>query len=287
MTRPVKSTANHIIPKELEGYGFNHKQWLFVQHYMLTRNGRQAAIKAGYKPGNAHVGAYRLLHLPKIVRFLEEEGSKYLTEQKEKLRLEQITAEETILQLARIAKPRLVLGKLIGPNGELLTPLEDLTEDETACIKEISSEPYYTWADVVEEVDEEINEGTEEGKGKKKKKTSSKKVLVGWVTRVKLHDPIRALELLGKYQGVTNFTESIQESTSDLMHTINAKDMKKQYENLSIDELKQLQMLLEKAKYGGKSLSPPSAVEDAIDVESEEVEEDTKEGTEESEDIDG
>jgi phage terminase small subunit len=58
----------------------SHRERLFADHYLLTLNGREAAVHAGYKdgPGTA-VAASRLLAKPHITAYIEARKKKFLT----------------------------------------------------------------------------------------------------------------------------------------------------------------------------------------------------------------
>lgn len=60
-----------IMKKEKE-HALTPRQLIFVQEYIKSRNGTQAAIKAGYSPKSAEVQASRLLKKDKIRKHLEK-----------------------------------------------------------------------------------------------------------------------------------------------------------------------------------------------------------------------
>lgn len=72
------------------------KQQLFVQEYLVDRNGRQAAIRAGYSARNPGYQAHRLLQNPEVAEAVGE-GLQGRT-----ARLE-VTAERVIEEIARRA----------------------------------------------------------------------------------------------------------------------------------------------------------------------------------------
>lgn len=50
----------------------NRKQRQFVNEYLIDRNGKQAAIRAGYKADNAEVVASKMLAIPEIRAAVDE-----------------------------------------------------------------------------------------------------------------------------------------------------------------------------------------------------------------------
>jgi phage terminase small subunit len=67
------------------------QQRLFVHEYMLDRNGKQAAIRAGYSPDTAESQASRLLRNVKVAALVEQRLQR-LTEKTE-LKLERVVLE--------------------------------------------------------------------------------------------------------------------------------------------------------------------------------------------------
>lgn len=58
--------------KKEKEHALTPRQLIFVQEYIKSRNGTQAAIKAGYSPKSAEVQASRLLKNDKIRKHLEK-----------------------------------------------------------------------------------------------------------------------------------------------------------------------------------------------------------------------
>lgn len=58
--------------KKEKEHALTPRQLIFVQEYIKSRNGTQAAIKAGYSPKSAEVQASRLLKKDKIRKHLEK-----------------------------------------------------------------------------------------------------------------------------------------------------------------------------------------------------------------------
>jgi len=57
-----------------------NKQELFIQHYMITLNATQAAIKAGYKEKTARAIGFENLTKPNIAKEIEERLQKRATD---------------------------------------------------------------------------------------------------------------------------------------------------------------------------------------------------------------
>lgn len=136
------------------------KERLFYHEYLVDLNATQAAIRAGYSEKSAAVLAARLLRKVHIRDAIE------LEMQKREKRTD-ITADKVIKELAKIAfsDPR----KLFNSQGKL-QPITDLDENTASIISSIES----------------VTVGNAE-------------YGIGEITKIKLWDKIRALELLGKH----------------------------------------------------------------------------------------
>lgn len=136
------------------------KQKRFILEYRKDQNATQAAIRAGYSKKGAHVEACRLLKNPKILAEIEKRDQKVFEKH-------EITAERILAELAKVAFSNMKKYATWGPGGIELYPSSRLTEDEAACVSEVSQT---------------------------RGKTSS--------IRFKLHSKEKALELLGKRFGL-------------------------------------------------------------------------------------
>lgn len=147
------------------------KQMRFVDEYLVDFNATQAAIRAGYKAKTAHVIGAENLRKPKIA---EEVARR----QKDLQKRTEVSQERVVKELARIAFADVtdyayVMQAIIERDG-VKVPVEsaviketcDLTDDQRAAIASIKQ-----GANGVE---------------------------------IKLHDKIKALELLGRHIGVFN-----------------------------------------------------------------------------------
>lgn len=147
------------------------KQMRFVDEYLVDFNATQAAIRAGYKAKTAHVIGAENLRKPKIA---EEVARR----QKDLQKRTEVSQERVVKELARIAFADVtdyayVMQAIIERDG-VKVPVEsaviketcDLTDDQRAAIASIKQ-----GANGVE---------------------------------IKLHDKIKALELLGRHIGMFN-----------------------------------------------------------------------------------
>lgn len=143
---------------------------VFIAEYKIDRNGRRAAIAAGYSARSADSTASRLLRSDKVRAEVEQHRADAIA----KVQAETgITLERTLREVARIGffDPR----RLFGLDGDPL-PLSELDDDTAAVIAGL-------------EVFEEF-----EGSGKDRK-------LIGHVKKWKLADKNSALEKLMKHLG--------------------------------------------------------------------------------------
>lgn len=147
------------------------KQVRFVDEYLVDFNATQAAIKAGYKAKTAHVIGAENLRKPKIAEEIARR-------QKDLQKRTEISQDRVVKELARIAFADVtdyayVMQAIIERDG-VKVPVEsaviketyDLTDDQRAAIASIKQ-----GANGVE---------------------------------IKLHDKIKALELLGRHIGMFN-----------------------------------------------------------------------------------
>lgn len=149
------------------------KQNQFVSEYLVDLNATKAALRAGYSEKTAAQIGYKLLQRPDVQEAIQDARNA------QEVRT-QITSDKVLRELARIAfadasdyvkvvtlSPKKTVGVPLG--AVVLTPTEKLTADQKAAIASI----------------EETQAGI----------------------RVRTHDKVKALELLGKHLGI--FTEKI------------------------------------------------------------------------------
>jgi len=172
--KPVKKTnsnSNHLDQKNgmngdgKNGNGLTRKQALFVQEYLIDLNATQAAIRAGYSEYSAPIIGYENLTKPKIMAAIDEA-------MKERAERTRVTQDKIIKELAKIAFSNMRSFVKWGPGRVELLDSRYLSEEDAACVSEISM--------------------TE---------TSA-----GATVRFKLHDKKAAIELLGKHLGMFSDT---------------------------------------------------------------------------------
>ncbi len=143
------------------------KQAAFVREYLVDLNATQAAIRAGYSERTAYSVGQRLLKNVEIQRAVAAAQAK-------RARRVEITADRVVAELAKIAfsDPRDLMEW--GPDGVVLRPSAELSDDQAASVAEVA----------------ENNAGL----------------------RLKKHDKVKALELLGRHIGI--FTDKVKAEVS-------------------------------------------------------------------------
>jgi phage terminase small subunit len=103
------------------------KQARFIAEYLKDLNGKQAAIRAGYKPSNAESTASTLLQDPKV--------SQAVTAGKaEQLAVAGLSAQRVLEELARVAFSN--VRDWVDPDGHL-KPLHELRDSTTGAVASI------------------------------------------------------------------------------------------------------------------------------------------------------
>jgi phage terminase small subunit len=113
--------------------GLNHKQAAFVQEYLIDRNGKQAAIRAGYAPKNAEITASKLLRLAKVDRVVTSELERMADKFK-------VSRERNVKELARMAYYN--LQDFYDEDGALI-PIHELPRDVAACLTSLEVREVY------------------------------------------------------------------------------------------------------------------------------------------------
>jgi phage terminase small subunit len=144
--------------------GLTGKERLFAAEYLKDKNGKQAAIRAGYSPKTAEQQASRLLRKVKVRQAIEKHFSKVEEEAIVKV-------SDVLLELKRIALTD--IGQAFDENGNL-KPLKDIPEDVRRAIAGIDVDELY------------------EGHGQDREQ-------VGETKKIRFWDKNRALENLGRY----------------------------------------------------------------------------------------
>ena len=103
------------------------KQTRFVEEYLVDLNGKQAAIRAGYRPKTAEVQASRLLRNAKVEKALE---AAMLARSKRT----EVSADHVVNEFARIAFANM---RDYWPRPGETIDLHRLDQDRTAAVEEI------------------------------------------------------------------------------------------------------------------------------------------------------
>lgn len=147
------------------------KQMRFVDEWLIDFNGKQAAIRAGYSAKTAEATAARLLRNVKVQAEISRR-------QKDLQRRTEVTQERVVMELARVAfadaTNYVQVETRIINRGEVKVPIELAVHKETA---ELSADQRAAIASIKQGAN-----GVE----------------------IKLHDKIKALELLGRHIGMFN-----------------------------------------------------------------------------------
>jgi phage terminase, small subunit len=151
------------------------KQMRFVDEWLIDFNGKQAAIRAGYSAKTAEATAARLLRNVKVQAEISRR-------QKDLQRRTEVTQERVVMELARVAfadaTDYVQVETRIINKGDIEVPIELAVHKETA---ELSADQRAAIAGIKQGAN-----GIE----------------------VKLHDKIKALELLGRHIGM--FTDKLE-----------------------------------------------------------------------------
>ena len=148
------------------------KQVRFVDEYLVDFNATQAAIRAGYKAKTAHVIGAENLRKPKIAEEIARR-------QKDLQRRTEVTQERVVKELARIA----------------FADMTDYAQVETRMIEKDDGTEVSYQAVALKETAELSAEQRAALAGIKQGANG---------IEVKLHDKIKALELLGRHIGMFN-----------------------------------------------------------------------------------
>ena len=148
------------------------KQMRFVDEWLIDFNGKQAAIRAGYSAKTAEVTAAKLLRNVKV-------QAEIARRQKDLQRRTEVTQDRVVKELARSA----------------FANIADYVRVETqTCTKDDGTETTYQIVMLSE---------TEDLSADQRAALATVKQSVNGV-EIKLHDKIKALELLGRHIGMFN-----------------------------------------------------------------------------------
>jgi phage terminase small subunit len=165
--------------------GLTLKQEAFVREYLVDLSATRAAIRAGYKEHTAGVTGCQNLKHPKI----QEAIAKEMELREERTR---VTQDKVVKELAKLAFSNMRSFVRWGPSDVKLLDSNQLTDDDAACVMEVSQ--------------------TESASG-------------ATTVRFKLYNKKDALELLGKHLGMFADTmKHIGENGGPIAHAFNFDD---------------------------------------------------------------
>jgi phage terminase small subunit len=155
------------------------KQQLFISEYLKDKNGTQAAIRAGYKENTASETAYELLRKPQIMEAVDAALAK-VAEKNE------VTAIRIIKELSLIAFSDLQSYVDVDPDTGAIRckGFDDMPPETSRALESISE-------------DRVIREASD-----------GKSVVLNDKIKFKMHDKVRALEMLGKHLNLFNEASS-------------------------------------------------------------------------------
>lgn len=108
-------------------FDLNPRKVLFCQEYLITNNGTQAAIKAGYSENGAPVRASNMLKDLSVQLYIEELRSQRV----ERLK---VTGDRVIIEMARLGLSD--IRKLYNAKGQLKSPA-DLDDEIAAAVQSV------------------------------------------------------------------------------------------------------------------------------------------------------
>ena len=164
------------------------KQQRFCEEYLIDMNGTQAAIRAGYQPSNANVYSSELLADPNI--------SEYLNHLRNERSIR--TKIDADWLLARLA-------------AEAVADVKDIFDDE-GNLKPVAEWPEMFRVGLVTGIDverEKVEVSTRETGQAHDERVIEAIETRTRITKVKLSDRIKRLELIGRHIGVQAFRDKV------------------------------------------------------------------------------
>jgi phage terminase small subunit len=159
---------------QVTGMMFTLKQTRFVEEYIVDLNGKQAAIRAGYSPKTAEMQASRLFRKAKVQTAVEEA-------MQARWKRTGITVDRVVLELAELAFSNILDFIEVHADGSVDIDLLRATRDRAVAIHDV----------VVRRRPE--GSGNELGSVK--------------LTRIKLCDKVKALDMLARHLGMFPISE--------------------------------------------------------------------------------
>ncbi len=106
----------------------NDKQRRFAEEYMVDMIATQAALRAGYSPKTAYAQGSALLKHPEVSKYIEELKVK-------RAKRTEVSADRVLLEYARVAYAN--AKDFYDDDGDL-KPIGDLSDDDAACITDVT-----------------------------------------------------------------------------------------------------------------------------------------------------
>ncbi|MBF0481705.1 MAG: terminase small subunit [Desulfovibrionaceae bacterium] len=155
--------------RDPEAGGMNAKRMVFVKEYLIDLSAAKAAIRAGYSKNSAFRIGYQLLQKKCVKDAIK-------VEMEERSRRTEISADRVLMELAKIGFCNLADFVTIQDDGIPILDFSRTDRDKMASLSEITQDTYF--------------------EGRDDKAVPVKK------TRVKLHDKVKSLHLLGNHLGI-------------------------------------------------------------------------------------
>lgn len=111
------------------------KRERFAREYVIDLNATQAAIRAGYAKGSAHVTGCELLKDPKVAASIATLQAQYAAKQG-------ITAERVLAELAKIGFANMEDYLSTTSDGDPFLDFSALTREQTAALQEVTIDDY-------------------------------------------------------------------------------------------------------------------------------------------------
>jgi phage terminase small subunit len=206
------ATAPVSLPEGATGRRLTPRQDRFVEEYLIDLNATQAAIRAGYSPKTANEQGARLRAKASIRAHIDAALA-------ERSKRTGINEDRVIRELARIA----LANPLDVVNATNATVKPDASRDDTAAIQSVRVKVIPQKGDAPPIVEREV----------------------------KLHDKIKALELLGKHLGMFIDRHEVTGKNGGLVEVYS------RVRDLPDAELERLAKAADAAGWGGKAAGPP------------------------------
>jgi phage terminase small subunit len=146
------------------------KQERFVQEYLVDLDATKAAIRAGYSEKTAAAIGYENLRKPHVNEAVEKAKA-------ERSERTLVTVDQVVEELAKIGFSNMTRVASWGPDGSSLKGSSEISEGDARCVSEVSVNTTVR-TDKYGDVTETVN------------------------ARVKLHDKLSALKMLGQHLGM-------------------------------------------------------------------------------------